>query len=230
MAIAGDVEVETAATITKRALTFAGFMGVGPHVGEARVFSGKRPAWEVGASAPLRLSSRKVATALPVANGANGSEGDGQTSLPAQSSKATWKISLEDDDGFGGGGDDDLVDEDALLDASAPVKRATEKVGGEVRERWVNGWKRGWREEQTRGSDSFIVGFLGTGYFFLRSPEVLPPGYARASFPSECTFRILCVWCVPSRTRGTARSGDVPAKTALAGGLSWKREAFLPRR
>lgn len=125
----------TVATV-KRSLTFAGFVGVAPSKEDARVFQGQRVAWEAGASAPVRLSFAKPAAngngavAPPVANGVGNGIGSAKGG-----EKKTWKLALDDDDGdgvFGAGGgdddDDDLVDEDALLDASAPVKRANESV------------------------------------------------------------------------------------------------------
>lgn len=147
-----------AAAETKRALTFAGFVGVSFVPEDERVLQGRRAAWEAGASAPVRVSFRKpAATAATTATaGVNGgsaknastngvSNGNG-VAPPAPAAKKTWKLALDDDDdgggGFGGGGgsgmfgvgaggedgEDDLVDEDALLEGSAPVKRASELV------------------------------------------------------------------------------------------------------
>lgn len=132
--VGGKVNVafrgDDAATV-KRALTFAGFLKVAPCPEDGRVLAGERAAWETGASAPVRLSFAKPAAAAAAAvkngslNVALASNGNG---APA---KNTWKLALDDDDddeGGMGGGEDDLVDEDALLESSAPVKRASEAV------------------------------------------------------------------------------------------------------
>ncbi|CAM9534060.1 unnamed protein product [Laminaria digitata] len=87
--------------------------------------------------------TKPAAVPAPAANGvgvSNGGGGGGDRSVPAaQPVKKTWTLALDDDDDeegegvgggmFGAGGgedDDDLVDEDALLEGSAPVKRASE--------------------------------------------------------------------------------------------------------
>lgn len=147
VAFRGD---DAAAAAVKRALSFAGFLKVAPCPEDSRVLTGERAAWEAGASAPVRLSFGNPAATAAVAtsngngssvvasktgngprNGAVASNGNGGE----PSAKKTWKLALEDDDddegvegGLGGGGDDDLVDEDALLESSAPVKRASEAV------------------------------------------------------------------------------------------------------
>ena len=115
-------ESGAASTSSKRRLTFAGFVGVTPSTQDERVLLGQRASWEPGASAPVRLPIRKP--------GANVETGN-STIPPAE--KKTWKLAIDgDDDGgvFGAGADsdDDLVDEDALLESSAPVKR-TNQVG-----------------------------------------------------------------------------------------------------
>lgn len=130
------------AAAVKRALTFAGFLKVAPCPEDARVLTAERAAWEAGASAPVRLSFGKPAAAAAATSTGNGSvvavkngsqngavaSTNGNGAPPA--AKKTWKLALDDDDedGGGGGGDDDLVDEDALLESSAPVKRASEAV------------------------------------------------------------------------------------------------------
>lgn len=133
------------AAAIKRALTFAGFLKVTPHAQDDRVFTGERAGWEAGASAPVRLSFAKPAAAAPAAaaaakngsqNGAASSNGNGNGSA----AKKTWKLALDDDEDGGAGDDDyDLVDEDALLESSAPVKRASEAVS-----LWVLGLLGGW--------------------------------------------------------------------------------------
>lgn len=142
----GDDAAEAFAA-RKRALTFAGFLKVAPCPEDDRVLSGERAAWDTGASAPVRLSFKKPsATAAAVTNG-NGStpaaKNGSQNGNGSAAASKTWKLALDDDeDGEGGGvgsvfggpgvgdegDDDDLVDEDALLEGSAPVKRASETV------------------------------------------------------------------------------------------------------
>ncbi|CAN0266602.1 unnamed protein product, partial [Hapterophycus canaliculatus] len=136
-----------AVAATKRALTFAGFLKVAPCSEDDRVLSGERAAWDTGASAPVRLSFSKPSVAAAVSNGsgstaaaaaAAAAKNDPQNGNGSAASSKTWKLALddeEDDEGSGGRGvfgsgggdeDDDLVDEDALLESSAPVKRASE--------------------------------------------------------------------------------------------------------
>ncbi|CAM9594828.1 unnamed protein product [Ascophyllum nodosum] len=115
-------ESGAASTSSKRRLTFAGFVGVTPSTQDERVLLGQRASWEPGASAPVRLPIRKP--------GANVETGN-STIPPAE--KKTWKLAIDgDDDGgvFGAGADsdDDLVDEDALLESSAPVKRTNQNA------------------------------------------------------------------------------------------------------
>ncbi|CAB1110171.1 unnamed protein product [Ectocarpus sp. CCAP 1310/34] len=117
-------EVAAAAAL-KRALTFAGFLNVAANPEDPRVLSAERAAWETGASAPVRLSFGASK------NGSrNGTNGNGPPpAATAAAANKTWKLALDDDeDGAGGGEDDDLIDEDALLESSAPVKRASETV------------------------------------------------------------------------------------------------------
>ncbi|CBJ31697.1 conserved unknown protein [Ectocarpus siliculosus] len=117
---------EAAAAALKRALTFAGFLNVAANPEDPRVLSGERAAWETGASAPVRLSFG--ASKNDSRNGTNGN-GPAAAATAAAANK-TWKLALDDDeDGAGGGEDDDLIDEDALLESSAPVKRASETAG-----------------------------------------------------------------------------------------------------
>ncbi|CAN0031557.1 unnamed protein product [Pylaiella littoralis] len=120
-----------AAAVVKRALTFAGFLKVAPSAQDDRVFTGERAGWEAGASAPVRLSFGKPTATATVAaingsqNGAASSNGNGSAATK------TWKLGLDDDeDGGADENDDDLVDEDALLESSAPVKRASEADDG----------------------------------------------------------------------------------------------------
>lgn len=116
---------EADAAALKRALTFAGFLNVADNPEDPRVLSGERAAWETGASAPVRLSFG--ASKNGSRNGPNGN-GSAAVATAAAASK-TWKLALDDDqDGAGGAEDDDLIDEDALLESSAPVKRASETV------------------------------------------------------------------------------------------------------
>lgn len=135
-----------AAVSTKRALTFAGFIEIAPSPEDGRVLVGKRAPWDAGASAPVRVSFRRTKPAPAPANGvsvSNGGGGGDRSVQAAQPVKKTWTLSLDDDDDegeeggggmFGAGGvgedgeDDDLVDEDALLEGSAPVKRVSEAV------------------------------------------------------------------------------------------------------
>lgn len=145
-----DTIAAAAAASTKRDLTFTGFIEVAPSPEDGRVLVGKRAPWDAGASAPVRVSFRKTkpapAPAPAAANGVSVSNGGGGGVNPpvqvVQPVKKTWTLSLDDDDddgeegggmfGAGGGGgdgeDEDLVDEDALLEGSAPVKRASEAV------------------------------------------------------------------------------------------------------
>lgn len=127
-----NVAFQGDAAAVKRALTFAGFLRVAPCPEDARVLAGERAAWEAGASAPVRLSfggGKPAQTSNGLRNGSrNGSQnGGGAATSNGGGAKKTWKLALDDDeDGETGG--DDLVDEDALLESSAPVKRATEVV------------------------------------------------------------------------------------------------------
>ena len=141
----------TATAASKRPLTFAGFIEVAPSPEDGRVLIGKRAPWNAGASAPVRVSFRKttkpaeaeaaaaaagVGPGAVAANGVSNGNGSGDRSAAPAVVKKTWMLALDDDEGgmFGGGGEeDDLVDEDALLESSAPVKRASEAVrrGGE---------------------------------------------------------------------------------------------------
>lgn len=142
---------------SKRTLTFAGFVNVVQSSQDERVLVGVRAAWDAGASAPVRLSfAKKPKVEVPSAatSASNGSSRSGGSGIAANGGSngtgggangggavKTWKLALDDDDddnddgggvfGAGAGGDDDdddLVDEDALLENSAPVKRATESV------------------------------------------------------------------------------------------------------
>lgn len=114
---------EAAAAALRRALTFAGFLNVAANPEDPCVLTGERAAWETGASAPVRLSFSASK------NGSlNRPNGNGSGAAAAATSK-TWKLALDDDEeGAGGAEDDDLIDEDALLESSAPVKRASETV------------------------------------------------------------------------------------------------------
>lgn len=130
----GDASDSTTLATLTRELTFSGFVAVSQSTGDSRVIIGERPAWEVGASAPVRLSFAKKkpeANSAAVTAAANGSGSNGVSNGNGQ--KKTWKLALDDDvEGNGTGMEDDLVDEDALLEASAPVvKRVTESVSGE---------------------------------------------------------------------------------------------------
>ncbi|CAN0348513.1 unnamed protein product, partial [Ectocarpus sp. 13 AM-2016] len=118
----GNVNLCTDAAALKRALTFAGFLNVAANPEDPRVLSGERAAWETGASAPVRLSFGASK------NGSrNGTNGNGPAAAATAAASKTWTLALDDDeDGAGGGEDDDLIDEDALLESSAPVKRASE--------------------------------------------------------------------------------------------------------
>eukprot|EP00752_Nemacystus_decipiens_P006675 g6002.t1 len=136
VAFQGD---DAAAATVKRAITFAGFLKVAPCLEDGRVMTGERAAWEAGASAPVRLSFGKPAVGTGNGNGSlalkNGSRNGTVVSSGNGAPVKTWKLALDDDDddgrGVGGGeGEDDLVDEDALLESSAPVKRASETEGG----------------------------------------------------------------------------------------------------
>lgn len=121
----------------KRALMFAGFVEVAVSTKNERVLVGERPKWICGASAPFRRPIRKpennssaaAAVTLPVKGVSAVANGDSSTP-PAE--KKTWKLVMDDDDGGvfgeGEGGDDDLVDEDSLLESSAPIKRNSEQV------------------------------------------------------------------------------------------------------
>lgn len=132
------IDEAAAATNLMRELTFAGFVTVRQSHEDSRVVLGERPAWEVGACAPVRLSfgSKKKnadsnggggAHGAAASNG-NGAKHDG-SGLNGESAKKTWKLSFGDHEGDGGEMEDDLVDEDALLEASAPiVKPATATV------------------------------------------------------------------------------------------------------
>lgn len=117
----------------KRALMFAGFVEVVVSSSNERVLVGERPKWICGASAPFRLpmSSPTTAAALTLpAMGVSSVTNGNSRAPPAE--KKTWKLVMDDDDGDGfgadAGGDDDLVDEDSLLESSAPVKRNSEEV------------------------------------------------------------------------------------------------------
>lgn len=116
--------------VTKRALTFAGFLSVTAYPGESRLVTGERPEWAMGASAPVRLTFRKPVTVSADSNDASDEAKGKGNAASEDGGTSKWKVSLDDDDvGLAnGGGDDDLVDEDALLEASAPVKRASEQV------------------------------------------------------------------------------------------------------
>lgn len=150
----------TTMTTTKRELTFAGFVSVSVSSKDERIVFGERPAWAVGASAPVRLSFKSkpqnveasklaagVATATAAVNGNSNGTNVAANGTGSVGKKATWKLALDDDDVGGGmfgeavgdggeGEEDDLVDEDALLEASAPVKRTTETVSN----RWCVGY------------------------------------------------------------------------------------------
>lgn len=119
----------------KRALTFAGFLRVAPCPEDAHVLTGERAAWEAGASAPVRLSFGGGKPAETSNGSQNGSQngGGGVATSNGGGAKKTWKLALDDDEDGDAGGDD-LVDEDALLESSAPVKRATEVV-----REWLHG-------------------------------------------------------------------------------------------
>ncbi|CAM9665568.1 unnamed protein product, partial [Ectocarpus fasciculatus] len=116
---------EAAAAALKRALTFAGFLKVAANPEDSCVLSGERAAWETGASAPVRLSFGASK------NGSrNGTNGNGSAAAAAAAPSKTWKLAMDDgEEGAGGEEDDDLIDEDALLESSAPVKRASETAG-----------------------------------------------------------------------------------------------------
>lgn len=144
--MAGGADAATTLN-SNRTLTFTGFVNVAQSSQDERVLVGERAAWEAGASAPVRLSFAKkpkveaptAVAATSVGNGSSGSRssGTGRVANGAPAVK-TWKLALDDDDdggggmfgagGGGAGGDDDLVDEDALLENSAPVKRPAETV------------------------------------------------------------------------------------------------------
>lgn len=116
------------ADTVKRALTFAGFLKVAPCAQDDRVFTGERAGWEAGASAPVRLSFVKPA-ATATAAAKNGAQNGVSSNDNGSATKKTWKLALDDDeDGGEDGNDSDLVDEDALLEISAPVKRASDAV------------------------------------------------------------------------------------------------------
>ncbi|CAM9501631.1 unnamed protein product [Ectocarpus sp. 4 AP-2014] len=117
---------EADAAALKRALTFAGFLNVAANPEDPRVLIGERAAWETGASAPVRLSF-----AASKNGSRNGPNGNGSAAVATgAAANETWKLALDDDEeGAGGGEDDDLIDEDALLESSAPVKRASETAG-----------------------------------------------------------------------------------------------------
>lgn len=121
----------------KRALMFAGFVEIAVSTMNERVLVGERPKWKCGASAtfrhPIGSPGKNLGTAAAVTLSVKGvsSVTNGDSRAPP-AEKKTWKLVMDDDDGgvFGddGGGDDDLVDEDSLLENSAPVKRNSEQV------------------------------------------------------------------------------------------------------
>lgn len=93
---------------------------------------GERPAWEIGASAPVRLSfkKKKQETNTAVETAVNRRSSNGSNGVSNGNGQKTWRLIMDDDSTEDGTGmKDDLVDEDALLEASAPVvKRVTESV------------------------------------------------------------------------------------------------------
>ncbi|CAM9235773.1 unnamed protein product [Choristocarpus tenellus] len=108
--------------LVKPGMTLAGFMDVAEGKG---FVSGTKAMWQTGASAAVSLPSRGKAALedprVPMVAASKGADpGD---------KKTTWKVALSLEDDLEGMADD-LVDEDALLEASAPVKRVTEDAGG----------------------------------------------------------------------------------------------------